>query len=110
MPQQVSHLLKALGAAVCTTMVWRDAQEARGSSQSEATGSKVASYGRRRDDVRGQGQGSSGWLCSRRKERQDSGIEVLVEGDGGAFRQWLESYVEELGVGVLISDDNDSYS
>jgi hypothetical protein len=38
------------------------------------------------------------------------GFEVLVEGDGGAFRQWLEPYVEELGVGVLISDDNDSYS
>jgi hypothetical protein len=35
---------------------------------------------------------------------------VLVEGDGGAFRQWLEPYVEELGVGVLISGDNDSYS
>jgi hypothetical protein len=38
------------------------------------------------------------------------GFEVLVEGDGGAFRQWIEPYVEELGVGVLISDDNDSYS
>jgi hypothetical protein len=35
---------------------------------------------------------------------------VLVEGDGGAFRQWLEPHVEELGVRVLISDDNDSYS
>lgn len=38
------------------------------------------------------------------------GFEVLFEGDGGAFRRWLEPYVEELGVEVLISDDNDSYS
>jgi hypothetical protein len=37
------------------------------------------------------------------------GFEVLFEGDGGAFRRWLEPYVEEFGVEVLISDDNDSY-
>lgn len=26
------------------------------------------------------------------------GFEVLFEGDGGAFRRWLEPHVEELGV------------
>jgi hypothetical protein len=34
---------------------------------------------------------------------------VLFEGDGQAFREWLEPYVKELGAEVLVSDDNDSY-
>ncbi len=37
------------------------------------------------------------------------GFEVLFEGDGEAFRRWLEPYVKRLGVEILISDDNDSY-
>jgi hypothetical protein len=38
------------------------------------------------------------------------GFEVLFEGDGRAFREWLEPYARELGAEVLISEDNDSYS
>jgi len=38
------------------------------------------------------------------------GFEVLCEGDGEAFREWLEPYARELGAEVLVSDDNDSYS
>ena len=38
------------------------------------------------------------------------GFEVLFEGDGRAFRRWLEPYAKELGAEVLVSDDNDSYS
>jgi hypothetical protein len=38
------------------------------------------------------------------------GFEVLLEGDGQAFRKWLEPYAKELGAEVLISDDNDSYA
>ncbi len=37
------------------------------------------------------------------------GFEVLFEGDGGAFRRWLEPYAKELGAELLVSDDNDSY-
>jgi transposase-like protein len=37
------------------------------------------------------------------------GFEVLFEGNGQAFRRWLESYARELGAEVLVSDDNDSY-
>ena len=33
------------------------------------------------------------------------GFEVLFEGDGGAFRRWLEPYAKELEAEVLISDD-----
>jgi len=38
------------------------------------------------------------------------GFEVLFEGDGRAFGEWLKPYAEELGAEVLISDDNDSYA
>jgi hypothetical protein len=38
------------------------------------------------------------------------GFEVLFEGDGRAFRRWLEPYAIELGAAVLISNDNDFYS
>jgi hypothetical protein len=38
------------------------------------------------------------------------GFEVLFEGDGEAFKEWLKPYVEELGAEVLVTDDNDSYS
>lgn len=31
------------------------------------------------------------------------GFEVLFEGDGEAFRRWLEPYVKRLGVEILIS-------
>ena len=37
------------------------------------------------------------------------GFELLFEGDGRAFREWLEPYAREMGAEVLISDDNDSY-
>jgi hypothetical protein len=37
------------------------------------------------------------------------GFEVLFEGDGRAFREWLEPHARELGAEVLVSDDNDSY-
>jgi hypothetical protein len=36
------------------------------------------------------------------------GFEALFEGDGEAFRRWLEPYAKGLGAEVLVSDDNDS--
>lgn len=37
------------------------------------------------------------------------GFEMLFEGDGRAFKEWLEPYAEEMGAEVLVSDDNDSH-
>ena len=37
------------------------------------------------------------------------GFEVLFEGDGQAFKEWLEPYAEELRAQVLVTDDNESY-
>ena len=44
------------------------------------------------------------------KSGRSLGFEVLFEGDGAAFRSWLEPYAKELGAEVLVSDDNDSYA
>ncbi len=104
-----SHLLGALGAEVSKTTVWRDAQEA-----GEALGKKRPA-GRVRilaaDETVFSVKGKEvvvGFVVDGASGKT-LGFEVLFEGDGGAFQRWLEPYVEELGVEVLISDDNDSY-
>ena len=35
---------------------------------------------------------------------------MLSEGDGRAFRRWLEPYARALGAEILVTDDNDSYA
>ncbi len=44
------------------------------------------------------------------QSRKTLGFEVLFDGDGRTFGEWLEPYAEQLGAEVLVSDDNDSYS
>jgi transposase-like protein len=105
-----SHLLEALGVQVSQITVWRDAQEA-----GEALGPRRAPAGRVRvlgaDEtvfkVRGR-EVVVGFVVDGQSGKT-LGFEVLLQGDGRAFREWLEPYVQELGAEVLISDDNDSY-
>lgn len=105
-----SHLLKALGVEVSHVTVWRDAQEA-----GEALGASRAPAGRVRvlgaDEtvfkVRGQ-EVVVGFVVDGQSGKT-LGFEVLLEGDGQAFRKWLAPYAQELGAEVLISDDNDAY-
>ena len=106
-----SHLLGALGAEVCRMSVWRDAQEA-----GEALRRKRPAAGRVRvlgaDETVFKVKGREvvvGFVVGAQSGKT-LGFEVLFEGDGEAFRRWLEPYVEELGVEILVSDDNDSYS
>lgn len=108
-----SHLLGALGAGVSKGTVWRDAQEA-GEALSK---SRPASSGRVRvlgaDETVFKVKGREvvvGFVVDAANNGRTLGFEVLFEGDGQAFREWLEPYAEELGAEVLVSDDNDSYS
>jgi transposase-like protein len=106
-----SHLLSALGANVCKMSVWRDAQEAGEALRK----SRPAAAGRVRvmgaDETVFKVKGKEvvvGFVvdgCS----GKTLGFEVLFEGDGQAFKEWLEPYAKELGAEVLLSDDNDSY-
>jgi transposase-like protein len=107
------HLLGALGAlgvGVSKMGVWRDAQEAgEALRESRPAGrARIVAADETVFKVKGEEvvvgfvvDGTSG---------KTSGFEVLFEGDGRAFRDWLEPYAEELGAEVLASDDNGSYS
>ncbi|MCA1719368.1 MAG: hypothetical protein LC781_21945 [Actinobacteria bacterium] len=90
--------------------VWRDAQEAGEALRKSRPRGRVRVMGADETVFWVKGEevvvgfvvdGSSG---------KSLGFEVLFEGEAGAFRGWLEPYTEELGVEVLVSDDNDSYS
>lgn len=105
-----SHLLGALGVDLGQMSVWRDAQEA-----GEALRRKRRPAGRVRvlgaDETLYKVKGQKvvvGFVVDAQSGRT-LGFEVLFEGDGKAFREWLEPYAQELGAEVLVSDDNDSY-
>jgi transposase-like protein len=104
-----SHLLGALGAEVCKMTVWRDTQEAGEALRKSRPTGRVRVLGADETvyEVKGQ-EVVVGFVVDGASGRT-LGFEVLFEGDGQAFREWLEPYVKELGVEVLVSDDNDSY-
>lgn len=106
-----SHLLGALGARVCKTGVWRDAQEAgEALRKSQPAGrARVASLGADETIFKVNVKEVIVGFVVDAGSGKTLGFEVLLEGNGGAFRQWLEPYAKELGVEVLVSDDNDSY-
>jgi transposase-like protein len=106
-----SHLLGALGVDLAKMSVWRDAQQA-----GEALRRRRRPVGR----VRVLGADETVYKVKVRKvvvgfvvdgvSGKTLGFEVLLEGDGEAFEEWLAPYAKELGAEILVSDDNDSYS
>ncbi len=105
-----SHLLRALGAEVCKMSVWRDAQEAgEALRESRPTGrARIMAADETVFKLKGEEvvvgfvvDGVSG---------ETLGFDVLFEGDGRAFREWLEPYARAMGSEVLVSDGNGSYS
>jgi transposase-like protein len=106
-----SQLLGALGAEVSKMSVWRDAQEAgQALRKSRPPAGRVRVMGADETVFKVKGEEVVVGFVVDGASGKTLGFEVLFEGDGGAFRRWLEPYVEELGVEVLVSDDNDSYS
>jgi transposase-like protein len=110
-----SHLLEALGVEVSKITVWRDAQEAgealsKKKSRTTTPGRVVRVLGADETIFKVKGrQVAVGFVVDGQSGRT-LGFEVLFEGDGKAFKEWLEPYAEELGAQILVSDDNDSYS
>lgn len=106
-----SHLLRALGAEVSKMSVWRDAQEAgqtlRGSRPPAGRVVRVMGADETVFSVKGE-EVVVGFVVDENSGKT-LGFEVLFEGDGEAFRRWLEPYARELGAEVLISDDHHSY-
>lgn len=105
-----SHLLGALGADVSKMSVWRDAQEAGEALRKSRPAGRVRVMGADETVFKVKGKEVVvGFVVDSQSERT-LGFEVLFEGDGRAFGRWLLPYAKELGVEVLVSDDNDSYS
>lgn len=105
-----SHLLRALGAEVSKMSVWRDAQEAGEALRRSRPAGRVRVMGADETVFKVKGEEVVLGFAVDAQGGNTLGFEVLFEGDGKAFRRWLEPYIEELGVEVLVSDDNDSYS
>ena len=105
-----SHLLGALGAEVSKMSVWRDAQEAGEALGRSRPAGRVRILGADETAFKVKGKEVVLGFVVDAQSGRTLGFEVLFEGDGRAFRRWLEPYAKELGAEVLISDDNDSYS
>jgi transposase-like protein len=105
-----SHLLRALGAEISKMSVWRDAQEAGEALRKSRPRGRVQVMGADETVFSVKGEEVLVGFVVDGASGKTLGFEVLFEGEAGAFRRWLEPYAEELGVEVLISDDNDSYS
>jgi transposase-like protein len=105
-----SHLLGALGAEIGKTSVWRDAQEAGEALRRKRPAGKARVLGTEETVFKPKGKEVVVGFVVDGASGKTLGFEVLFEGDGRAFREWLEPYAKGLGAEVLVSDDNDSYS
>jgi transposase-like protein len=104
-----SHLLGALGARLCKMSVWRDAQEAGEALRKSRPKGRVRVLGADETVFKVKGREVVVGFVVDARGGKTMGFEVLFEGDGRAFRRWLEPYAKEMGAEVLVSDDNDSY-
>jgi transposase-like protein len=104
-----SHVLKALGVDISNMSVWRDAQEAGEALRKSRPAGRVRVLGADETVFKVKGKEVVVGFVVDGASGKTLGFEVLFEGDGGAFRRWLEPYAKELEAEVLISDDNDSY-
>jgi transposase-like protein len=104
-----SHLLGALGAQIGKTSVWRDAQEAGEALREKRPVGKARVLGADETIFKLKGEEAVVGFVVDGVSGKTLGFEVLFEGNGRAFREWLEPYARGMGAEVLISDDNDSY-
>lgn len=104
-----SHLLGALGTDISKMSVWRDAQEAGEALREKRPAGRVRVLGADETLFKVKGREVVVGFVVDGVSGKTLGFEVLFEGDGVAFRRWLEPYATEMGAEVLISDDNDSY-
>jgi transposase-like protein len=104
-----SHLLGALGVDLGKMSVWRDAQEAGEALRQKRPAGKVRVLGADETVYKVKGRKVVVGFVVDGQSGRTLGFEALFEGDGEAFKQWLEPYAKELGAEVLVSDDNDCY-
>lgn len=104
-----SHLLGALGVDVSKITTWRDAQEAGEALRRKRPSGRVRILGADETVFGIRGRKVVVGFVVDAQSGKTLGFEVLFEGDGKAFKEWLEPYAKELGAEALVTDDNDSY-
>ena len=104
-----SHLLGALGAEISRMSVWRDAQQAGESLRAKRPAGRARVLGADETTFSVKGEEVVVGFVVNGASGKTLGFEVLIAGDGRAFKEWLEPYAKELGAEVIVSDDNGSY-
>lgn len=105
-----SHVLHALEAGIHRSSVHRDRLRAGALLQRRAMqGGQVRVLGADETGVRIRGAAQLVGFVVDGGSGKTIGVDVLVEQDGPAFRQWLQRYSETLGVEVLVTDDLNTY-
>jgi transposase-like protein len=104
-----SHLLGVLGMELSRMSVWRDAQQAGEALRKSRPSGTVRVVGADETVFKVRGREVVVGFVVDAQSGRTLGFEVLLEGDGEAFKRWLAPYAKELGAEVLVSDDNDSY-
>jgi transposase-like protein len=105
-----SHVLRALEAGIHRSSVHRDRLRAGALLQRRgATASRVRVLGADETVVKIRGKATLLGFVVDGESGKTLGADVLVEQDSPAFRRWLESYTDRLGVEVLVTDDLVTY-
>jgi hypothetical protein len=89
-----SHLPGALGAEVCKTSVWRDAQEAGEALRRSRPVGRVRVLGADETVFKVKGKELVVGFVTDEGGGRTLGFEVLFDGDGRTFKEWLEPYAK----------------
>lgn len=105
-----SHVLHALEAGIHRSSVHRDRLRAGALLQQHgAPTGPVRALGADETGLRVRGQAQVVGFVVDQESKKTIGVDLLVQQDGAAFRQWLERYTRALGVEVLVTDDLNTY-
>jgi transposase-like protein len=105
-----SHVLHALEAGIHRSSVHRDRLRAGALLQQRGTtAQRVRVLGADETVVKVRGKATLLGFVVDGESGRTIGMDVLVEQDSPAFRRWLRSYTERLGVEVLVTDDLATY-
>ena len=105
-----SHLLRAQEAGIAPVTVWRDVQAlGQRLRQRRPAGRRVAVLGADETYVHLQGRTTCLGVVTDAQSGETLGVEVLVEQDAAGFLRWLQGFVQDLGVQVVVTDDLSTY-
>jgi hypothetical protein len=104
-----SHLLRAIGTDIGKMTVWRDAQAVGEALRRKRPAGRVRVIGADETVYKVKGKEVVVGFVTDAETGAFLGLEILVEGTGEAFKEWLAPYVEGYGGEVLVSDDKDAY-